>query len=88
MLIQTVIQMKSMYVIPANDDAIRAVKLLTGKMADAILEAKQGEESLTQACKLLNVIITYVKGDKRETPLSPFFKEGFYKKVLELAVIG
>ena len=32
------------YVIPANDDAIRAVKLLTGKMADAILEAKQGEE--------------------------------------------
>jgi len=32
------------YVIPANDDAIRAVKLLTGKMADAILEARQGEE--------------------------------------------
>ncbi|PLS16704.1 30S ribosomal protein S2 [Bacillus sp. M6-12] len=34
-------------VIPANDDAIRAVKLLTGKMADAILEAKQGEEMAT-----------------------------------------
>ncbi|HWO97881.1 30S ribosomal protein S2 [Priestia abyssalis] len=33
------------YVIPANDDAIRAVKLLTGKIADAILEAKQGEET-------------------------------------------
>lgn len=33
-------------VIPANDDAIRAVKLLTGKMADAILEAKQGEETV------------------------------------------
>ncbi|ATP39377.1 30S ribosomal protein S2 [Solibacillus sp. R5-41] len=32
------------YVIPANDDAIRAVKLLTAKMADALLEAKQGEE--------------------------------------------
>lgn len=32
------------YVIPANDDAIRAVKLLTGKIADAILEVKQGEE--------------------------------------------
>lgn len=29
--------------IPANDDAIRAVKLLTGKMADAILEGRQGE---------------------------------------------
>lgn len=33
------------YVIPANDDAIRAVKLLTSKMADAVLEAKQGEEN-------------------------------------------
>ncbi len=32
------------YVIPSNDDAIRAVKLITSKMADAILEAKQGEE--------------------------------------------
>lgn len=31
------------YVIPANDDAIRAVKLLTSKMADAILEAKQDQ---------------------------------------------
>ncbi len=29
------------YVIPGNDDAIRAVKLLTGKMADACLEARQ-----------------------------------------------
>ncbi|QZY56781.1 30S ribosomal protein S2 [Crassaminicella profunda] len=32
------------YVIPANDDAIRAVKLITAKMADAIIEAKQGEQ--------------------------------------------
>ena len=31
------------YVIPANDDAIRAVKLLTAKMADALVESKQGE---------------------------------------------
>ena len=29
------------YVIPGNDDAIRAVRLLTGRMADAILEGKQ-----------------------------------------------
>lgn len=36
------------YVIPANDDAIRAVKLLTGKMADAILEVKQGEEEAVE----------------------------------------
>jgi len=33
------------YVIPANDDAIRAVKLLTSTMADAILEVKQAEEA-------------------------------------------
>lgn len=32
------------HVIPGNDDAIRAVKLLTGKLADAILEGKQGEQ--------------------------------------------
>ena len=31
------------YVIPGNDDAIRAVKLIVSKMADAVIEAKQGE---------------------------------------------
>ena len=35
------------YVIPGNDDAIRAVKLLTAKMADAVIEANQGEEMVT-----------------------------------------
>ncbi|HPZ21718.1 MAG TPA: 30S ribosomal protein S2 [Bacillota bacterium] len=32
------------YVIPGNDDAIRAVNLLASKMADAVLEGKQGEQ--------------------------------------------
>ncbi|MCI9565237.1 MAG: 30S ribosomal protein S2 [Eubacterium sp.] len=32
------------YVIPGNDDAIRAVKLIVSKMADAVIEANQGEE--------------------------------------------
>ena len=32
------------YVIPVNDDAIRAVKLITAKMADAIIEGRQGEQ--------------------------------------------
>ena len=32
------------YPIPANDDAIRAVKLLAGKIADAVLEGNQGEQ--------------------------------------------
>ena len=34
------------YVIPGNDDAIRAVKLIVSKMADAIIEGKQGEENI------------------------------------------
>ncbi|SHJ42478.1 small subunit ribosomal protein S2 [Hathewaya proteolytica DSM 3090] len=32
------------YVIPGNDDAIRAVKLIAAKMADAIIEGRQGEQ--------------------------------------------
>ena len=32
------------YVIPGNDDAIRAVKLIVSKMADAVIEANQGAE--------------------------------------------
>ena len=35
------------YIIPGNDDAIRAVKLIVGKMADAVIEAKQGAEAAT-----------------------------------------
>ena len=34
------------YVIPGNDDAIRAVKLIVSKMADAVIEAKQGAEEV------------------------------------------
>ncbi|MBQ7654728.1 MAG: 30S ribosomal protein S2 [Clostridia bacterium] len=33
------------YVIPGNDDAIRAVKLIVGAMADAVIEGRQGEQS-------------------------------------------
>ena len=36
------------YIIPGNDDAIRAVKLITSKMADAVIEANQGEEVYTE----------------------------------------
>ena len=34
------------YVIPGNDDAIRAVKLIAGAMADAIIEGRQGEQGV------------------------------------------
>lgn len=43
------------YLIPANDDAIRAIKLLVGKMADAVLEGKdmrKDEEELDEAATL------------------------------------
>ncbi len=48
------------YVIPSNDDAIRAIKLLTSKIADAVLEGKamrkdEEEEQVTDAGKALSV---------------------------------
>ena len=36
------------YAIPGNDDAIRAVKLITGVMANAIIEARQGAEEAVE----------------------------------------
>ncbi|MFV0558163.1 MAG: 30S ribosomal protein S2 [Enterococcus sp.] len=36
-------------VIPSNDDAIRAVKLITAKMADAFIEGNQGEDQVVEA---------------------------------------
>ncbi|ATF41348.1 30S ribosomal protein S2 [Weissella paramesenteroides] len=35
--------------IPSNDDAIRAVRLITSKMADAIIEGNQGEDAVEEA---------------------------------------
>lgn len=35
------------YVIPGNDDAIRAVKLITSKIADAVIEGKEGRDSMS-----------------------------------------
>ncbi|CVH75190.1 30S ribosomal protein S2 [Clostridiales bacterium CHKCI006] len=48
------------YVIPANDDAIRAVRLIVGAMADAIVEAKGG-----------NLVYAYAKDeDDKEVSMS------------------
>ena len=47
------------YVIPGNDDAIRAVKLIAGAMADAIIEARQGTtEVIEQAEEVAEVEAT------------------------------
>lgn len=37
------------YVIPGNDDAIRAIKLITSKIADAVLEGKQGRAEAAES---------------------------------------
>jgi small subunit ribosomal protein S2 len=34
------------YIVPSNDDAIRAIKLLVGKMADAVLEGKAARKDI------------------------------------------
>ena len=39
------------YVIPGNDDAIRAVKLIVSKMADTVIEANQGESMAEEAAE-------------------------------------
>ncbi|MEG1862764.1 MAG: 30S ribosomal protein S2 [Oscillospiraceae bacterium] len=36
------------YIIPGNDDAIRAVKLIAGAMADAVIEGRQGEQTVAE----------------------------------------
>ncbi len=42
------------YVIPGNDDAIRAVKLIAGAMADAVIEGRQGEQTAPEAAEEAN----------------------------------
>lgn len=56
------------YVIPANDDAIRAVKLLTAKMADAILEGQQGVSNEEVAAEQ-NIDLDEKKNQKKQKQL-------------------
>jgi small subunit ribosomal protein S2 len=43
------------YVIPGNDDAIRAVKLIAAKLCDAIIEGRQGEQTTTEEAQVESV---------------------------------
>ena len=61
-------------IIPANDDAIRAVKLITAKLADAIIEGRQGEDAAAVEAEFaaseaqadsIEEIVEVVEGDKR-----------------------
>ncbi len=55
-------------IIPSNDDAIRAVKLISSKMADAIIEGKQGKDEVAKEkepskSETLEKIVEVVEGD-------------------------
>ena len=54
------------YVIPGNDDAIRAVKLIVSKMADAIVEANQGESFETEEEGTVEFIETEEAAEAKE----------------------
>jgi len=87
------------YVIPANDDAIRAVKLITGVMANAIIEANGGEivdyvsdkANNENAAEVMQKAVDSVK-KKEDRPRErkdnknfkkPFVKKEFKKEVKE-----
>lgn len=63
-------------IIPSNDDAIRAVKLITSKMADAIIEGNQGEDEAEEVVASetsdsaetasIEEIVEVVEGDNAE----------------------
>ncbi|MNY35350.1 30S ribosomal protein S2 [compost metagenome] len=44
------------YIIPGNDDAIRAIKVLTEKVADAVLEGKQGVQHAAGTTEQLEAV--------------------------------
>ena len=49
------------YVIPGNDDAIRAVKLIAGKIADAVIEARDGVDTDASMDQVAEVMIEEVE---------------------------
>lgn len=77
------------YVIPANDDAIRAVKLIIGVMANAVVEAQGGKmNDYTTSQKedgeeIMQKALETVKRKEDRRPKfakKPFYKEGFNKE--------
>ena len=56
------------YVIPGNDDAIRAVKLISAKMADAVLEGRQGYQDAPEETQEVMPIDEDAEVDKKRAP--------------------
>ncbi|MEG0256727.1 MAG: 30S ribosomal protein S2 [Christensenella sp.] len=70
--------------IPGNDDAIRAVKLITSKMADAVLEGKQGEqmEDAAEAVETIAEVITEAEVVAEEAAAAEEIAEEIAKEIL------
>ena len=49
------------YVIPGNDDAIRAVKLIVSKLADAVIEAGEGSDDVEEEVEIVEEIVEEVE---------------------------
>jgi len=55
------------YIIPGNDDAIRAIRLLSGKMADAVLEGRAAyQQSLVETAETEAEVATAVAVEERQ----------------------
>ena len=55
------------YVIPGNDDAIRAVKLIVAKMADGVIEARQGETGVDASEEVVEDVVEDVVEEAEAT---------------------
>lgn len=63
------------YVIPGNDDAIRAVKLITAKMADAVIEAHQGEDGNSEGADAMTGSTADVESETAEKTIEEIASE-------------
>ena len=64
------------YVIPGNDDAIRAVRLISSVVADAVLEARQGEDAVAEAVAAAEAKEAQGLAPAEEVPAAPAATEG------------
>ncbi len=55
------------YIIPGNDDAIRSIKLIASAMADAVIEAREGEDGLARRRAEQQTAEAEVKAEETET---------------------
>ncbi len=63
------------YIIPGNDDAIRAIKLITSKIADAYLEGKEGRSPMEEAEESVESVESSSQEEKVDTEEDADFDE-------------